>query len=389
MNDRIDRQDSVVNRIIDGSITIDSVEEFEDLLKAFPNDPRLHKVFADRLLEEKSINAAEEYKTSAKLFMEAGKPLQAITCKIFEWRIIKPSKEERLAFHSALCECNPQNIEVQKFFTKLAYEEMIALMAEIVPHNYPANTTLRKFGDEENELCFIVSGALEETHYHRLEADKKVQKKSTSNLIEGDIFGEIYPFEEDKLSGSDIESITLVELLKIAKVKLTALCGEHPNLNLLMRNLCKFRFESNHKGHSKTVRKATRHQLPMQVDLKIFQEESGKPPLNLSGFTDDISLGGTCVILGAKYQTVDINQLTGKNVKIQMRLPIESIVLNILGSIVWGKEIPVEGKKTAIIGVQFKEISHVDRGILKGYCFGSEAEQNLIWSLWNSLMEKK
>ena len=388
MIDRIDRQDSVVNRIIDGSITIDSVEEFEDLLKAFPNDPRLHRVFADRLLEEKSINTAEEFKMSAKLFLEAGMPLQAITCKVFEWRIIKPSKEEELAFHSALCECNPQNIEVQKFFTKLAYEEMIALMAKIVPHNYPANTMLKKFGEVENELCFVVSGALEETNYHRLEAYEKVQKKSTTNLIESDIFGAIYPFEEDKLSESDIESITHVELLKISKLTLTALCKEYPNLDLLMRNLCKFRFESNHKRYSKTVRKATRHQLPMQVSLKIFQEESGKPPLNLSGFTDDISLGGTCVVLGAKYQTGDITHLTGKNVKIKMSLPIESITLNILGNIVWAKEIPVEGKKTAIVGIQFKEINHVDRGILKGYCFGSEAEQNLIWSLWNSLMEK-
>ncbi|HAY38204.1 MAG TPA: hypothetical protein DCY53_02000, partial [Desulfobacteraceae bacterium] len=128
MNDRIDSQDSVINRIIDGSITIDSGEEFKDLLKAFPNNPRLHRVYADRLLEDKSINAAEEYKVSAKLFIEAGLPLQAITCKIFEWRIIKPSKEEGLAFHSALCECNAQNIEVQKLFTKLEYEEMIALM---------------------------------------------------------------------------------------------------------------------------------------------------------------------------------------------------------------------------------------------------------------------
>lgn len=388
MIDRIDRQDSVVNRIIDGSITIDSVEEFEDLLKAFPNDPRLHRVFADRLLEEKSINAAEEYKTSAKLFIDAGMPLQAIACKIFEWRIIKPSKEDGLALHSALCECNPQNIEVQKFFTKLAYEEMIALMAKIVPHNYPANTMLRKFGDEENELCFIVSGALEETRYHRLEADKKVQKKATTNLIESDIFGDIYPFDEDKLSESDIESITHIELLKISRLKLTALCQEHSNLNLLMRNLCKFRFDANRERYSKTVRKGIRHQLPMQVNLKIFQEEIGKPPLNLSGFTDDISLGGTCVVLGAKYQIGNIRDLTGKNVKIQMSLPIESIHLNILGIIVWGKEIPVEGKKTAIVGVQFKEINQVDRGILKGYCFGSEAEQNLIWSLWNSLMEK-
>jgi len=388
MNDRIDSQDSVINRIIDGSITIDSGEEFKDLLKAFPNNPRLHRVYADRLLEDKSINAAEEYKVSAKLFIEAGLPLQAITCKIFEWRIIKPSKEEGLAFHSALCECNAQNIEVQKLFTKLEYEEMIALMAKMVPHNYPANAMLRKFGDEENELCFVISGALEETHYHRLEADEKVKKKSKTNLIESDIFGEIYPFEEDKLSESDIESITRVELLKISKLQLTALCTEHPNLNLLMRNLCKYRFESNRERHLKTVRKATRHQLPMQVNLKIFQEETGKPPLNLSGFTDDISLCGTCVVLGAKYQTGDITHLTGKNVKIQMSLPIESIRLNLLGSIVWGKEISVEGKKTAIVGVQFKEINQVDRGILKGYCFGSEAEQNLIWSLWNTLMEK-
>jgi CRP-like cAMP-binding protein len=388
MIDRMDRRDSVVSRIIDGSITIDSVEEFEDLLKAFPNDPRLHRVFADRLLEEKSIHAVEEYKTSAKLFIEADMPLQAITCKIFEWRIIRPSKEEGVAFHSALCECNPQNIETQRFFTKLEYKDMVALMAKITPHSYPAHTMLKKFGDEENELCFVVSGALEETHYHRLEEDQKIQKKPKTNMIESDIFGEIYPFEEDKLSESDIESITHVEVLKISKLKLTAICQEHPNLNLLIQNLCKFRFESNRGSFSKTVRKTSRHQLPMQVDLKVFQEKSGKPPLNLSGFTDDISLGGTCVVLGAKYQIGDIPLLTGKIVKIQMRLPIESISLNILGSIVWGKEITVEGKKTAVVGVQFKDINPVDRKILKGYCFGSEAEQNLIWSLWDSLMQE-
>lgn len=388
MIDRIDRQDSVVNRIIDGSITIDSVEEFEDLLKAFPNDPRLHRVFADRLFEEKSINAAEEYKTSAKLFIDAGLPLQAIACKIFEWRIIKPSKEDGLTLHAALCECNPQNIEVQKFFTKLAYEEMIALMGKIVPHNYPENTKLRKFGDAENELCFIVSGALQETHYHRLEADEKVQKKSTTNLIESDIFGEIYPFEEDKLSESDIKTITRVELLKISKFNLTSLCTEHSNLNLLMRNLCKSRFESNQDRYIRTGIKTLRHQLPMQINLIIFQEESEKPPLNLSGFTKDISLGGACVVLEAKYQTGNITHLIGKNIKIQMSLPIESIRLNILGNIVWGKEVLVEDRKTATVGIQFKEINPVDRGILKGYCFGSEAEQNLIWSLWNSLMDK-
>jgi hypothetical protein len=71
-----------------------------------------------------------------------------------------------------------------------------------------------------------------------------------------------------------------------------------------------------------------------------------------------------------------------------MSLPIESLKLNILGNIIWSKEISVEGKKTAVVGIQFNEMNDIDRGILKSYCHGSEAEQNLIWSLWDSLMEK-
>jgi hypothetical protein len=92
--------------------------------------------------------------------------------------------------------------------------------------------------------------------------------------------------------------------------------------------------------------------------------------------------------LGARYQMGHSTSLTGKNVKIQMCLPIESITLNILGTIVWGKDVPLEGKTTAIIGVQFKEMTDNDRGLLKDYCYGSEGEQNLIWSLWSSLLGK-
>jgi PilZ domain/Cyclic nucleotide-binding domain len=388
MSDWIHKQHSVVNRIIDGSITIDSIEEFENLIKAFPNDPQLHRVFADRLAKEKSLNAADEYKTSARLYIETGMPFQAVASKILEWRIAKPSREDGLAFHEALSNCNPLDAPAQKFFTHLAYEEMVALLTKLIPYSCPADTTVKKFGDEERELCFVVSGSLEETLYHRLENEEKVQKKLRTNLVEGDTFGEIYPLADEKLSLSDIKSITQAELLKISKINLLSLCTEHSNLDLLIRNLYKSRFDSDKEEFSKTVRRTTRHQLPMQVNLKIFQSETGKTPLNLSGFTDDISLGGTCVILGAKYQTGHLDNLTGLNVKIQMSLPIESIKLNILGNIVWSKEVSVEGKKAAIIGIQFKEMSDNDRELLKGYCCGSEAEQNLIWSLWKSLMEK-
>ncbi|MGD8450140.1 MAG: hypothetical protein PVF36_13015, partial [Desulfobacterales bacterium] len=69
-------------------------------------------------------------------------------------------------------------------------------------------------------------------------------------------------------------------------------------------------------------------------------------------------------------------------------LSIEPITLKILGTIVWGKDVPLEGKPTAIIGIQFKDMTDTDQKLLKDYCYGSEGEQNLIWSLWSSLLGK-
>ena len=51
----MDKQDTIVSRIIDGSITIDSLAELENLIKAFPNNPWLHRVFADLLKRDKSF----------------------------------------------------------------------------------------------------------------------------------------------------------------------------------------------------------------------------------------------------------------------------------------------------------------------------------------------
>ena len=387
MNDRIEKQDGVVNRIIDGSITIDSVEEFEDMLKAFPNDPRLHRVFADLQHDKDSINASDFYNTTSTLFLEAGMPLQAVASKIIEWRINKPSEEKKMIFHSLICNCKAQNLASQLFFTKLSSAELFDLMANAELHSYMKNTRLKKLGDEENQINFIVSGSMEETLFYRPDLEGKIQKKSTSNLIESDIFGDIFPFEEEKLSESQIETITRTELLSVSKSNLIALGSEHKNLTEKVKHLCDTYFDSEYEMYSKTIRKATRHQLPTQVSLKIFQKDKTKPTLNFSGFTEDISLEGACVVLGTTYQTGGVAHLTGLSVKIQMRLSIESISLNILGDIVWAKEITMEDKKTSIVGIKFKDINPVDLKILKGYCLGSEAEQNMIWSLWSSLLK--
>lgn len=389
MNDRIDRQNSTVSRITDGSVTIDSVEEFENLLKSFPNNPRLHRIFADLLKREKSFDAAAgAYRTAAKLFIESGFTLQAIVSKILEWRIVKPSNEEGQAFYSSLRKFKSKNTAVNRFFIAMTYLEMIAVMNELVLQQFAAGSMVKRFGDEENTLCFVVSGALEKTGYHRLEKEGSVQKKLTKNLVEDDFFGEVYSFEEEKLSESDIETITRVELAKISKVKLMAVCKKYPEVRRLINDLYETGFASDKEKCSRAVRKTVRHRLPTQVKLKIFQDEPGKTPLDLAGFAENISVDGACVVLGAKYETGPVNTLVGKNINLQIELPIATDMFFIFGIIVWTKEVSLEGKPATEVGIIFKDMADADRRMLKDCIYGSEQEQNLIWNLWDSLLEK-
>jgi len=75
-------QISIAARIIDGSIKIDSRAEFENILRLFPNDPALLRIYADLLVTKKSPEiAAKSYGEAAHLFIDSGRTLQAIVSK--------------------------------------------------------------------------------------------------------------------------------------------------------------------------------------------------------------------------------------------------------------------------------------------------------------------
>ncbi len=387
MNDRATKQNRIVSRIIDGSVTIDSVKDFENLLKAFPNDPWLHKFFADFLERDESFYAAADaYGTAAELFIEADMTLQAIVSKTLKWRILGLSYQEGQDFYSSLRNTGSKNTVVQRFFTKMTYPEMIAFISMLVVRYFPESSKMKTFGDEENNLYFVVSGTVEETIYHRLENGGKVQKKSSKNLMENDFFGEIYPFEKDRISPSTVETMTRVEFAKISKQRLMKICKKYPNVKRLAHDLYKSRSESDEERFSTTVRKTIRHQLPTQVNIKIFNDDPDKAPLDLSGFTENISLSGARVVLDADYNTDHFGSLVGKQVHIQIYLAIAFVSLSISGTAVWSKDISIEGKKSVVLGVQFEEMSDKDRRLLQGYHYGYEIEQDRIWSLWDSLI---
>ena len=51
-------QISIAAQIVDGNIKIESIEEFDNILKLFPDDPELQRVFSDLLLKRKMLEAA-------------------------------------------------------------------------------------------------------------------------------------------------------------------------------------------------------------------------------------------------------------------------------------------------------------------------------------------
>jgi CRP-like cAMP-binding protein len=387
VNNRTTKQNGILSRIIDGSVTIDSVKDFENLLKAFPNEPWLHRYFADLLEREKSFYAAADaYGTAAELFIEAGMTMQAIVSKILEWQILGLSYQEGQNFYSSLRKAGSKNTGVQRFFIKMTYPEMIAFMSMLVIRYFPEGSVMKKFGDEENNLYFVVSGTVEETIYHRLEKGGKAQKKSSKNLMENDFWGEIFPFEEEKISPSTVETMTRVEFAKISKRRLIEICTKYPNVKRLIYDLYQSRSKSDEERFSYTVRKTVRHQLPTQVNIKIFSDEPNKAHFDLSGFTENISLGGASVVLEANDETAYFGSLVGKQVHIQIYLAIAFVNISIFGTVVWSKEIFLEGKKSEVIGIQFEGMTDKDRRLLQSYHYGYEIEQDRIWSLWDSLI---
>jgi len=192
----------------------------------------------------------------------------------------------------------------------------------------------------------------------------------------------------ERVSQSTIETVTRVEFAKISKSSVMAICRRYPHVKLLVDNLYKTRWKSAEEEFSWTIRRTVRHKFPTKVNVKIFKDELAKTPLQFDGFTKNISLDGAGVVLGPNYETGHFETLAGKNVKLQIYLPIEFVNLSIQGTTVWSREVPFEGKTSAVVGIQFKDMTDADRRLLQGYNSGFESEQNMTWRLWDSHLNK-
>lgn len=388
MNGQSENQVNVVKSIIEGSTTIESIDEFKNILQTAHDDPALLRIYAD-LLVQKGVyeDAANMYREAVEHFVASGMMLPAIFCKIQEWSNIKSSDRECRAIYSGLRDIETDEIAVYNFFARMTYSELFAVMGELEPVHVQAGVLVKKPEDPEKDICFVVSGVLSETTYKGSEEEEGGVKKVTDNLTENHFLGDIYPFEEEKSASSVVEAITDVEALKISKADLVRVCRKYPNVEYLTMELSDTRSASGGRKTYQQIRASTRYQLQTKVTLKIFPDEEGTSALVLNGFTEDISLGGSCIRLGEKYWTGSLTEMVGKDVKILITVPKVSAGIDAMGKIAWKREVSYEGRKTVLIGVQFKEMTKDNFEFLKRHSYVGDGEQDMIYSLWESYVK--
>ena len=81
VRDQVSKQRSIARHIIDGAITIDSIAEFQNMLKIFPDNPALFTAFADLLLQQgHRSEAAKWYLKASHLCFDTRAIAGALLC---------------------------------------------------------------------------------------------------------------------------------------------------------------------------------------------------------------------------------------------------------------------------------------------------------------------
>jgi hypothetical protein len=368
-NSRLMSQKSIPEHITDGSIGIDSIEAFGSILKQYPNHPGLLKKYSDLLFRQDLHDlAAKSYGEAAQLFIESGKMLQALVAKKLQWLIKPPTNKEIHQFLSALDQGSFDDSPLKIFFEKLSAREKLAIISGFVRVGLIAGKTVIKSGERDTDLYFVVSGTLKDSVFPSIDTKQKVYRKSDIYLSDDDFWGDVYPFNRNQASTSEVATVTQVELVKISKQKLVRICRQYPNVERALSDLFKIRAESGIFSKPKMFRKASRFQMPMKMILELPPWGPFKTPIAIEGYSSDISISGICVVLNGSSEHVPylLNALSeiDDQKKIRVSFPGATMELKVRGNIIWNHEIQFNGKKTLAVGIQFEEDSPKMCGML-------------------------
>lgn len=391
MNLPQDHEYSILQRVLDGSLTIDSIDEFKDILEIYPKDPLLHRKFADLLARKRLLDdAIAAYGKAAELFIHNEMNLQAVVATILQWTLRKPNHTEGAAFHARLHDKGGKHTPLQRFWAQMRYPELVAVMRRLVRVHLASGEKITAVDDPANEIYFIVSGTLAETLSPDCQAEAARAGIDTEPTFLGanDIFGDIFPLDQPTRTNKDIVAVSEAELVKISKKVLLNACQKYPHIEHLLSQIHKPSDHDICDRSWQTVRRSIRYGLPTKVEIAPFPGTDGSTDSmwRCMGIAVDISMGGMCVDLGISPIDAYHAPFKGQSVALQLDLLNDSAMLDLSGKIAWLRIDESDKDSTMMVGIRFDPISTTDRELLTEYCSGGIGEQNLLWSLWDSMV---
>ncbi len=340
----------IIEQIIDGSITIDTIDEFESILKIFPESPEIRRLYADLLVGFRKIDTAvASYHRASEQFLEKSAIPQAIVASLLAWQQRKPSADQLKRFYHRMLESNRRVSPLCAFLADLSMSELLSLIVRMERIRLPPNRTFIWPGCRENSLYFIVHGSVTGKGCHDpsgVAGDPTVVRQ----YLEKDVIGDILPLDAPTYARKTLETLEQTELVRISKASLAAISNRFPSFAEKLSTLLRRQRVQNGRGNLN--RRTCRRNIPVRIKL-----ESPAPPDTIPsvirGMVKDMSIDGISVVLDKDSASAAPPRLRGTVVNLHMNLPNESMTLTVRGRIVWDRKADCQTSSTVALGIQF------------------------------------
>jgi CRP-like cAMP-binding protein len=333
-------------------------QHLDGLLNMFPKDAALHRSLADWLARSgKSAAAIETYEAAARLFLNQGNVLPAVAAKLMQWGRVKPTHEDIQALYSRVRSCQTGKYPLADFFIRLAYPEMVAVLSVMELIEAPIGRAVRKFGTVENHLYLVVSGAFSSTRFMPPNGREDPLSGNPVILRENDVFGTIFPLDRQTVSPAFVKALSSSEAIRISKQRLVDACRAYPSVTAALEKLCTGKAQTAGSSEARTQSADNRRSMTLRLTVAFASQADENPMTVLEGHSNNISVGGACVVLAATGNEKLPPALTGQDVRIRVSLPGDSVAIDILGRTAWVHPAIVEGKVCIVLGIQFKQMT--------------------------------
>lgn len=354
---------SIPQHIVDGAIVVESIEAFGSILKEFPDNPHLLRIYAG-MLASQNLNepAGRHYGLAAESFLRAGRLLPALVSKSQQWLTARPTREQLHSFHSAVDAAEADGTIASDMIKRLTPPERQALFSRFEITCLPRGTLVRKNGEPETALWGVVVGRLKESTYQLLEQKPRSSREPVRMLQEGDFFGDVYPFSSEIISQYCIETATRVELVGFPVRRLIQISRQHPRLEQAVLEICQVRLRRGAGQSEGVLRKGERYAIPARMSLEILSPTAEGASLLLEGRSLDVSLSGLSFIPeGLSEEELAVLKGTVGQ-KVRLTLPVEEFSLTVGGQVARVFPVSVNGRKELALGIQFSDIAPSLRG---------------------------